>query len=183
MLRTSFLSAAALSLAIAAPAYAQTAPTGPLDIEQVRERLGDADIEERRDFGGRLFRGMTEEGQTVFMMVSPRNLSADTEIELTEEDLRDRFAEAGFTMIQEVHDAEFIVGDLDDEISVIVLRPHDFQDPVATGAVPPPTPGAEPGAVGAPAPGMPGATPPPGGTADSPLPGSPAQPGAPAPRQ
>jgi hypothetical protein len=173
MIRTSLLSAAAFSLAFAAPAYAQMA--GPADMEQVRERLADAEIEERRDFGGKLLRATTEDGATVFMLVSPRDLTTEDEIALTSDELRERFEEAGFSAIQVIEEAEFVVGDLDGDYSVIVMRGNDLRDPIATGTIPPPTPGADP-APGT-APGMPGAapgaTPPPGGTLDTPTPGAP----------
>jgi len=177
MIRTTLLSAAAFSLALAAPAYAQMA--GPADMEQVREKLGEANIEERRDFGGKLVRATTEDGASVFMLVSPRDLTTEDEIALSADEIRERFEDAGFTAVQIIEEAEFVVGDLDDNYSVIVMRGDDVRDPMATGTVPPPTPGMDtaPGAApGAPdtAPGAaPGATPPPGGTLDTPTPGAP----------
>ena len=172
MIRTTLLSAVALSLAFAGSAYAQTGPAA--DMEQIRERLADAGIEERRDFGGKLLRATTAQGATVFMLVSPRDLTVEEEVAITAEDLRERFQDAGFTAIQVIEEAEFVVGDLDGETSVIVMRGDDVRDPIATGTIPPPTPGMDP----APAPGTlpgttPGAAPPPGGTLDAPTPGAP----------
>jgi hypothetical protein len=174
MVRTSLLSAVAFGLVFAAPAYAQMA--GPADMDQVREKLGEADIQESRDFGGKLLRATTEDGATVFMLVSPRDLTSEDEIALSADELRERFEGAGFTGIQVIEEAEFIVGDLDD-YSVIVMRGDDVRDPIATGTVPQ-TPGAVPGAAPGTAPGTapgaaPGATPPPGGTLDTPTPGAP----------
>jgi hypothetical protein len=181
MIRTTLLSAAAFSLALAAPAYAQM--SGPADMDQVREKLGEANIEDRRDFGGKLLRATTEDGATVFMLVSPRDLTTEDEISLSSDELRERFEDAGFTAIQVIEEAEFAVGDLDGDYSVIVMRGDDVRDPMATGTIPPPTPGMDtapgttPGAPGA-APGAapggtPGAAPPPGGTLDTPTPGAP----------
>lgn len=169
MIRTSLLSAAAISLAFAAPAYAQMG--GSADMEQVREKLGEADIEERSDFGGKLLRATTEDGASVFMLVSPRDLTTDGEIALSSDELRERFESAGFSAIEVIEEAEFVVGDLDDETSVIVMRGADVREPMATGSVPAPTPTMDtaPATPGA----MPGATPPPGGTLDTPTPGTP----------
>jgi hypothetical protein len=151
MIRTTFLSAAALSLAMVAPAYAQTAMGGPVDMEQVKERLGEAGIEERRDFGGTLFRAQTEDGQTVFMMVTPRDLGETDEIEVSESDLRERFEEAGFANIERVEQAQFVVGDLDDDKAIIVMRADDVRDmragmtpePAATGTIAPTPPAGQ----------------------------------------
>lgn len=172
MIRTTFLSAVALSVAFAGSAYAQMGPSA--DMDQVRDKLGDAGIEERRDFGGKLLRATTEQGATVFMLVSPRDLTTEGEVEISSEELRERFQDAGFTGIQEIEEAEFAVGDLDGDYSVIVMRGNDVRDPIATGTIPSTAPGME----RAPAPGMqpgttPGATPPPGGTLDTPTPGAP----------
>jgi hypothetical protein len=170
MIRTTFLSAAALSLALVAPAYAQM---GSVDMERVKEKMGDAGIEERRDFTGTLMRAQTEDGQTVFMLVSPRDLGANGEIEVSEADLRERFEGAGFSNVEIVDQAEFAVGDLDDDKSIIVMRADDVRTGVTTGAVPepaatgtiapqPPTgelPGADvPGASPTDTPGLPGTT-------------------------
>jgi hypothetical protein len=171
MFKRSLISAAALSLALVAPAYAQM---GSVDMERVKEKMGDAGIEERRDFTGTLMRAQTEDGQTVFMLVSPRDLGPNGEIEVSESDLRERFEDAGFTNVEVVDQAEFAVGDLDDDKSIIVMRAADVRsDDVRTGAVPdpaatgtvapqPPTgelPGADvPGASPSDAPGLPGTT-------------------------
>lgn len=169
MLRIPLLSAAALSLAFAAPAYAQTAMEGT-DMERVKEKMGAAGLEERRDFPGTLFRAMTEDGEMLFMLVSPRELAANGEIEVSEADIRERFEEAGFTNIAAVEEAQFAIGDLDDDKSIIVMRARDMLAemqigaPAATGTVAPvpPTdelPGADvPGASPAETPGLPGMT-------------------------
>jgi hypothetical protein len=145
-------------------------------MEQVREKLGDAGIEERRDFGGKLLRATTEQGATVFMLVSPRDLTTEGEVELSADELRERFQDAGFTGIQEIAEAQFIVGELDGDYSVIVMRGDDVRDPIATGTIPPTpgmdrAPGTAPGTPGAMP--IPGATPTPGGTLDTPTPGAP----------
>lgn len=163
MTRTTFASAIAVGLAFAGPAYAQMGPTA--DMEQVREKLGEAQIEERRDLGAKLLRGTTEDGATVFMLVSPRDLTTEEEVAVSADDLKQRFEDAGFTGIQEIEEAEFVVGDLDDDTSIIVMRGNDFSGPIATGTIPPGSPGTMPSA--------PGATPPPGGTLDTPTPGAP----------
>jgi hypothetical protein len=171
MFKRSLISAAALSLAFAAPAYAQM---GSVDMERVKEKMGDAGIEERRDFTGTLMRAQTENGQTVFMLVGPRDLGSNGEIEVSEADLRERFEGAGFTNVEFVEQAQFAVGDLDDDKSIIVMRAEDVRsDDLRTGAVPepaatgtiapqPPTgnlPGADvPGASPSDAPGLPGTT-------------------------
>jgi hypothetical protein len=168
MIRTTFLSAAALSLAMVAPAYAQTT-MGNVDMEQVKEKLGEAGIEERRDFGGSLFRARTEDGQSIFMLVSPRDLSEKGEVEVSESDLRERFEEAGFSNIERVEEASFVIGDLDDDSSIIVMRAQDVRDmqagmpePAATGTVAPTPPSGQlpgaqtPGADPARTPDMPG---------------------------
>jgi hypothetical protein len=144
-------------------------------MDQVRERLADAEIEERRDFGGKLLRATTADGASVFMLVSPRDLTTEDEIALTGDELRQRFQDAGFTAIQVIEEAEFVVGDLDGETTVIVMRGDDLRDPIATGTVPPPTPGMDPAPGAAPGtpPAAPGAAPPPGGTIDHPAPGTP----------
>jgi hypothetical protein len=171
MIRTTFLSAAALSLALVAPAYAQM---GAVDMDRVKEKMGDAGIEERRDFTGTLMRAQTEDGQTLFMLVSPRDLGANGEIEVSEADLRERFEDAGFSNVQVVDQAEFAVGNLDDDKSIIVMRAMDVRadgvrtgatpEPAATGTIAPqpptgPLPGADvPGASPTDTPGLPGTT-------------------------
>ncbi len=155
MSKTTLFSAAALTLVMGLPAVAQTGqPSQGADLEQVRERLGDAGIEERRDFGGKLVRATTEAGETVFMLVSPRDLGSDAEIALGDDELRDRFKEAGFTSIEVVEEADFVLGDLDDDMTVIVMRGQDISDPMATGTVAPlPDLGASP-AIDSTAPGV-----------------------------
>ena len=162
MIRTTFLSAVAVGIAFSGSAYAQMGPTA--DMEQVREKLGEAESEERRDLGAKLLRGTTEDGATIFMLVSPRDLTTEEEVEVSADDLRQRFEDAGFTGVQEVEEAEFIVGDLDGDTSIIVMRGNDFSDPIATGTIPQGSPGSMPT--------TPGATPP-GGTLDTPTPGAP----------
>ncbi len=130
-------------------------------MDQVKDKLGEAGIEERRDFGGMLLRARTEEGQTVFMLVSPRDLGQEGEIEVSESDLRKRFEDAGFTNVEVVEGASFALGDLDDESSVIVMRAEDVRDmqsgPASTGTIIPNSPTGVPGGS---APGAsPGVTP------------------------
>lgn len=168
MIRTTLLSAVALGFAFTGSAYAQSGPSA--DMEQVREKLGEAGIEERRDFGGKLLRATTEDGETLFMLVSPRDLTTEGEVEVSADDLRQRFEDAGFTGIQEVTEAEFLVGDLDGENSIIVMRGNDLRDPIATGTIPSPTPGATTPGMGRSPGTAPGA---PGGTLDTPTPGAP----------
>lgn len=139
MIKTTFLSAAALALVFSTPAAAQSGTIASgADLDQVRESLADADIKERRDFEARLFRADTEDGQTVFMLVSPRDLGSDSEVDIDLDDLRERLEGAGFTAIQPVDDARFVIGDIDDDTSLVVMRGSDFgmaTDVPATGAV------------------------------------------------
>lgn len=170
MIRKTLLTAAGFSLALAMPAYAQT---GTADMDQVREKLSEADVSDSRDFGGKLLRARTENGATVFMLVSPRDLGADGEVEISDSDLRERFEGAGFTDIQVVDTADFALGNLDDDYSIIVMSAEDVRDPTATGTLAP-RPGmggaTTPAVPGAPTPGaMPGATPGAPGT-DAPAP-------------
>lgn len=185
MIRTSMISAAAFALAFAAPAAAQQTgmPGMGIDREQVKERLGEAEIENTRDLQGRLFRAQIE-GETVFMMVAPSDLG-EGEVDIEIDQLRERLTDAGFTGVQEVAEAELVAGDLED-YSIIVMRGRDVEDPMATGAVGGPgmQPGApggmQPGAPGAMQPGAPGGMDQPGGPGAQPgAPGLPPTPGAP----
>jgi len=138
MIRTTLLSAAALALAVSTPAVAQSGAAGSgADLDQVRESLGDADIEERRDFMARLVRADTADGETVYMLLTPRDLGSDGEVDVDLDDLRERLEAAGLTGIQPVENARFVIGDLD-ETAIVVMRGSDFGETIevpATGTL------------------------------------------------
>ena len=129
MIRTTLLSAVALALAVSTPAVAQSGA----DLDQVRESLGDAGIEERRDFEARLVRADTADGETVYMLLTPRDLGSYSEIDVDMDDLRERLESAGLAGIQPVEDARFVIGDLDAHPVPVDLDPRHGK---AVGAAP-----------------------------------------------
>jgi len=109
----------------------------------VTEKLAGAGIGEHRGFPGKLMRALTEDGSTIVMLVTRRDLSDEAALEIDRGELRERLQAAGFLNVEIVEDAGVVVGDMDARTAVIIMPAETLAHPVDTQAtMPPPPPGA-----------------------------------------
>lgn len=81
---------------------------GEIDAEGLRERLGEAGIEAEEDFEPKLFRA-EHDGRALFLLVGPEGMGPGA-VELSEDELRERFEGAGLTDVAVVEDVPAVRG-------------------------------------------------------------------------
>jgi len=118
-------SALALGLAIGTTAIAQQPmPTTPGAAHQapragtgeIKDILGNIDIEERKEFKGRLARAHSPEGHPVLLIVGPENMEGDKDLaDFNQDKVRGQLTQAGFQRIEFVDDLAGVRGKLDDK--------------------------------------------------------------------
>ncbi len=81
---------------------------GEIDAEDLRERLGEAGIEAEEDFEPKLFRA-EHDGRALFLLVGPEGMGPGA-VELSEDELRERFEGAGLTDVAVVEDVPAVRG-------------------------------------------------------------------------
>jgi hypothetical protein len=91
---------------------------GEIDAEGLRDRLGEAGIEAEPDFEPKLFRAQ-HDGRTLFLLVGPEGMGAGS-VELTEDDLRERFEAAGLSGVELVGDVPAVRGEHDGSAVVVI---------------------------------------------------------------
>jgi hypothetical protein len=80
----------------------------------LRDKLGEADIETHDNVEAKLFRAEAEAGGTIFFLVGPSGFSAGDSVELSEDELREKFGEAGLSNVEVIEDElELVRGEYD----------------------------------------------------------------------
>lgn len=148
------------------------AAAGDIDLDAVKNKLGEIGVEDREELEGKLIRARAEDGGLIFVLVGPEGFAGGEEIDFDADELRDRFEEAGLTDAQVIDENIYLVrGNLDDH-AVLALAgdgmfegvepagttriPGARQTPPAAAPMPSPDTGPTPG-TGAPTPGPGGA--------------------------
>jgi len=121
-----------LTLALAAPAVAQQTPMPPapqpgsvapaaptqmepIEIDRIEELLGEAGVDDRAEFQGRLVRAVTPEGHPVMFVFGPENLAGDEEIDFNEDEIRGRLNQAAFEGLEFVEEESMVRGTMGDK--------------------------------------------------------------------
>lgn len=101
-------------------------------------KLGDAGIEDRTEFRGRLVRGFTDDNQVVTMLIGPSGFEGDQEVDLSSDELRERFEEAGVADVRVIEDNIYMTRGSYEDRSVLTFGGAGIADaPMATGAIGP----------------------------------------------
>lgn len=121
----------------------------PIDREQLKEKLGEADIEERTEFEGKLFRARTAEGHSFYMLIGPEEMAGDESVDVDTDQIRQRMQQAGFQDVQMVEqDIAMVRGKLNDHAALALGGAFIEPAPVGPGVGGAPVPG--PGQPGQP---------------------------------
>jgi hypothetical protein len=89
------------------------------DADRMVSDIEGAGIQNADQFQGRLVRAMSN-GAPVFFLITSRDMSADAEVDISEDEVRQKLQEADLQNIEFVDDVAFVRGDFDDD-SVFVL--------------------------------------------------------------
>jgi hypothetical protein len=89
------------------------------DADRMASDIEGAGIQNVDQFHGRVVRA-TSNGSPVFFLITSRDMSADAEVDISEEEVRQKLQEADLQDIEFVDDVAFVRGDFDDD-SVFVL--------------------------------------------------------------
>jgi hypothetical protein len=147
------------------------AAAGDIDLDAVKDKLGEIGVEDREELEGKLIRARAEDGGVMFVLVGPEGFAGGEEIDFDADELRDRFEEAGLTDAQVINEDLYLVrGSLDDHAVLALAGDGMFEGVEPTGiiqvpgqtppaAAPMPSPGTGPTTpgTGAPTPGPGGA--------------------------
>jgi hypothetical protein len=128
----SSVSIAALLL-VGAPAVAQQPPApvaaSPaaerISHDDLKNKLGDAGIEDREDFEGRLIRAHGPEGHPIFVLIGPENMAGDESVDISGDEVAGRMTQAGFSEVYYVENATLVRGTLDDRDKAILAISGD----------------------------------------------------------
>jgi hypothetical protein len=96
------------------------AADGDFDGEALREALSEAGIEDSEAVEAKLFRA-TSDGRTVFLLVGPEGFEAGGSVELSEDELIERFEEAGLSDVDTIEDDVHLVRGQHDDGAVLAL--------------------------------------------------------------
>jgi hypothetical protein len=89
------------------------------DADRMASDIEGAGIQNADRFHGQVVRA-TSNGSPVFFLITSRDMSADAEVDISEDEVRQKLQEADLQDIEFVHDVAFVRGDFDDD-SVFVL--------------------------------------------------------------
>jgi hypothetical protein len=130
----------ALGLAMGAPAVAQQAPgqtgpgqTGPsattapgttpgaaagqqrVDREQIKKKLEQAGVQDRKEFKGHLATAKSPAGLPTLLVFGPENMKPEQSVDLNKDNVRAKLTEAGFTDVNIIEQPQMVHGKLGDK--------------------------------------------------------------------
>jgi hypothetical protein len=109
------------------------AAEGDFDREALREALSDAGIEDAEEVEAKLFRASSD-GRTIFLLVGPEGFEAGGSVELSEDELIERFEEAGLSDVEAIDDDVHLVRGQHDDGAVLALAGGPLGDRGAAAA-------------------------------------------------
>lgn len=123
---TTYLSVSAivLGMLVAGPASAQTgapatgapAQSRSVDAGKIKDRLGEINVENRKEFRGELVRAQNPEGHTVLFIIGPENFEGDESPSgFSQDKVRGQLTQAAFTNIEFIDGTTAVRGELDDK--------------------------------------------------------------------
>ncbi|MDP2358541.1 MAG: hypothetical protein Q8M31_21150 [Beijerinckiaceae bacterium] len=129
MRNIAIVSASAIALMVSVPALAQqpTSQRGAVpnvagaqaqgtDRSQIKDKLGNINVEDRKEFKGRLVRAQSPEGHPVVMVIGPENMEGDKSLDNFNRDkVRGQLTQAGFQKIEFIEEPQAVRGKLDDK--------------------------------------------------------------------
>jgi hypothetical protein len=87
---------------------------GDIERADLRDKLGEADIETDDNVEARLFRAEAAGGGSIFFLVGPSGFTAGDSIELSEDELREKFEAAGLSNVEAIEtDLDLVRGEYD----------------------------------------------------------------------
>lgn len=105
----------------AAPAQmGPTAEVRPLELDRIKDKLERAGFEERSEVDAKIVRARTSEGHSVFMLIGPEDMR-DGSIELSADEVREKFEGAGFMNVHAIDNAHLVRARIDEDKHVLVL--------------------------------------------------------------
>jgi hypothetical protein len=126
------VSLVALGLAMGAPAVAQQTPgqTGPaattapgatpgtmagqqrIDREQIKNKLQQVGVEERKEFRGHLVTAKSPAGMPTLLVFGPENMRPEQAVDINKDNVRAKLTEAGFTEVNIIEQPHMVHGKL-----------------------------------------------------------------------
>jgi hypothetical protein len=85
------------------------------DADRIVSSIGDAGFEDAAEFQGRLFRAMSEDGAPVFFLITSRDMESDAEVNVSEDDVREKLEAANLEDVQSIDDVKIVRGSLEDD--------------------------------------------------------------------
>jgi hypothetical protein len=104
----------------AQPGAGPAAEVRPLELDRIKDKLERAGFAERSEVDAKIVRARTAEGHSVFMLIGPEDMR-DGSIELSADEVREKFEGAGFMNVHAIDNAHLVRAQLDDDKSVLVL--------------------------------------------------------------
>ncbi|TCT08306.1 hypothetical protein [Aquabacter spiritensis] len=147
-MKKTFLSLSVFALALSGvPAIANesasaTTPRAErIGADKIGQKLGDAGVESRADFKGKLVRAQTPEGHPVMFVFGPENLAGDEDIDFRQDRVRGRLTEAAFSRLEFIDDESIVRGELGDKAVLAFTAEHGWRG--VTGPAEASTPDAD----------------------------------------
>lgn len=93
-----------------------------LDRGQIKDRLGDIKVEDRKEFKRRFVSAQSPEGHPVIMIIGPENMEGDKSVDgFNRDKVRGQLTQSGFKNIEFTEQAKAVRGNLDNDRAVLAL--------------------------------------------------------------
>jgi hypothetical protein len=105
------------------------------DRDRFEAMFDEVGIEDRSEFQGKLVRARTDDGHSLRLLIGPEGFAGDEEVELSEDELREKLEDAGLSDVQVVEDNVAMIRGSYNGHSVLILGGMGItDDPMRMGA-------------------------------------------------
>jgi hypothetical protein len=107
----------------ATPGAAQSAtPSQGMQRSDIKDKLDQAGIKDRKEFKGHLVKAQSAEGQPVLLVFGPEDMKADKSVDnFSQDKIRGELTKAGFSNVNFVQDAQMVRGQLKEDQQVLAI--------------------------------------------------------------
>lgn len=113
-------------------ALTQQAQSAAPNLDRLKQQLGDVGLKDRDECKGTLLRARTRGGDTVFVLIGPKDFKGDKAVDWSAEDLS-KFQQHGFESVDVVQNIKVVQGTLD-KAHVIALTGRGIASGSGAGA-------------------------------------------------
>ncbi len=85
------------------------------DADRIVSNLEEAGLEDASKFQGRLVKATGENNAPVFFVISSKDMESDAEIDINEDDVRQKLEDSGLEDVQFIDNAQIVRGNLEDD--------------------------------------------------------------------